>query len=339
MGGGPVGEERSRGRTVVVGSDLSRSATAAASKRGEEMPRGAVDRRTGPLRGHRRAGRDEWPELEELGFTHMEAAVYAHLLAHPPATGYAVAKALGKPTAYVYRAVESLIRQGAVLVDDSRTRLCRAVPFEELLDRLKRRFELQCVRAEARVSQLVPPAADDRIYRLATADQVFERCRAMLESAREVAFLVLFPEPLARLQDEIVAAARRKVRIALQVCEPVDLPVAWTSVFATGRLVKGWPRQWARLTVDGSEYVIALLTQDGRKVYQAVWSASPVLAYLQARSLGSEILLESIQALLESGASAATMRSELKRWQKTFHWRLPPGADKMAKLFAIPPEG
>ena len=301
------------------------------------MPKRSARRKTEPAPNRRRALPGDWSELVELGFTQMEAGVYAYLLAHPPATGYAVAKALGKPAPYVYRAVESLLQQGAVLVDDSRTRLCRAVPFEEFLDQLKRRFELQCTQATERLKQIAPPAEDDRVYRLTTVDQVFERCRAMLAGAKEVVYLDLFPEPMARLRPAIADAAGRGVRIALQVYEPTDLIVAWTTVFPPDRLVKGWPRQWTRLAVDGTEHLTALLTEDGRQVYQAMWTSGPILAYLQARSLGSEILLDSLQSLLDSGGSLESIRSELERWRSIFRSDLPPGAERVARLFDLPP--
>jgi sugar-specific transcriptional regulator TrmB len=301
------------------------------------MPKRSVDGGTKPVARRRRAPTDDWSELVKLGLTQMEAGVYAYLLVHPSATGYAVAKALGKPAPYVYRAMESLVRQGAVLVDDSRSHLHRAVPFEEFLDQLKRRFELQCVQATERMRQLAPPREDDRVYRLSTVDQVFERCRGMLSAAKAVVYLDIFPDPLARLREEITAAARRKVRIAILSHEPVDLPVAWTTVFPRERLVKGWPRQWIRLAVDGTEHLIALLTEDGREIYQAVWTAGPILAYMQTRSLGSEILVNSLQCTLESVAPVESAQAQLRRWEKLFLSRLLPGAERVAALFNMRP--
>jgi HTH-type transcriptional regulator, sugar sensing transcriptional regulator len=301
------------------------------------MPKRSVNGKTKAAPRRRHALPADWPELVELGFTQMEAGVYAYLLAHPPATGYAVAKALGKPAPYVYRAIESLLRQGAVLVDDSRAQLCRAVPFEEFLDQLKRRFDLQCAQAAERIKQLAHPPEDDRVYRLATVDQVFERCRAMLAGAKEVVYLDLFPEPLSKLREEIIAATQRQVKVALQVYEPTDLPVAWKGMFPQDWLIKDWPRQWIRLAVDGTEHLTALLTKDGREVYQAMWTAGPVLAYLQARSLGSEIVLHSLRSLLQSDASLESVQAELQRWEGLFWSRLLPGAENLARLFARRP--
>src|SRR5688500_1986290 len=56
--------------------------------------------------------------LQDLGFTGLEAEVYAALLEGSPVTAYRVAQQVGKAAANVYKAVESLRRKGAILVDD-----------------------------------------------------------------------------------------------------------------------------------------------------------------------------------------------------------------------------
>jgi hypothetical protein len=47
--------------------------------------------------------------------------------------------------------------------------------------------------------------------------------------------------------------------------------------------------------------------------------------------------LHSLQSLLDAGASLESVRSELGRWQETFQSRLPPGAERVARLFDLPP--
>ncbi len=78
--------------------------------------------------------------LVSLGFTALESEIYTFLLQESPVTGYRVAQALGKPTANTYKAIESLALKGAVIVAEGAQRHCRAVPAQELLNRLDRRF-------------------------------------------------------------------------------------------------------------------------------------------------------------------------------------------------------
>src|SRR6188474_2426856 len=76
--------------------------------------------------------------LESLGLTQIEARCYAHLAANPSTTGYGVARGIGKPTANVYRAIETLERKGLVIHDRGTPPAYRALPPEEMLARLAR---------------------------------------------------------------------------------------------------------------------------------------------------------------------------------------------------------
>ena len=110
------------------------------------------------------AGRDSFEEsvrhLAALGFTDLEAAVYVYLVENSPATAYRVAQGIGKPVANTYKAVESLQQKGAVLVDETKTRLCRAVPPDDLLGRLEKTFETRREAAAQALARLQPAVLD-----------------------------------------------------------------------------------------------------------------------------------------------------------------------------------
>ena len=79
--------------------------------------------------------------LVELGFSEGEAAAYVLLLQHSPATGYRVARSIGRSFSNAYQILELLERRGAVLVETGERRLYRAIPIEELLDQMERAFK------------------------------------------------------------------------------------------------------------------------------------------------------------------------------------------------------
>ena len=76
--------------------------------------------------------------IEELGFTRIEAQVYVHLLQDSPATGYRIAKEIGRSFTNTYKALSTLETKGAVLAYAGKNRLFRAVPVEELFDQLEK---------------------------------------------------------------------------------------------------------------------------------------------------------------------------------------------------------
>ena len=97
-----------------------------------------------------------------------------------PASGYRLAKAVGKARANVYQALSQLTQRGAVLIDDSQVQTFRATDPQELMRTLAESYRGHAEAARAGLQALAAPAADDRIYHLKTIDQLFERAVAMI---------------------------------------------------------------------------------------------------------------------------------------------------------------
>ncbi|RYE91976.1 MAG: TrmB family transcriptional regulator, partial [Myxococcales bacterium] len=138
--------------------------------------------------------------LVALGFTGLEAEVYAALVEEAPATAYRIAQVIGKAAANVYKAVESLERRGVIAVDDGDSRRLRAVAPVELLARVERDFERAHGRAQRALTRLRSAGDDERVYSLPEREQVIERARAMLLRAEQLALVDVFPEPLEELR-------------------------------------------------------------------------------------------------------------------------------------------
>jgi hypothetical protein len=130
--------------------------------------------------------------LESLGLTQMEALAYAYLVINPSSTGYRVARGIGKPTANVYRALESLGRKGAVLQDRATTPSFRALSPDDLLARLEHDFMQRKGAAAEKLASLQPDEGDERIYALNSPDQVLTRARIVLASSRRLVLVDAF---------------------------------------------------------------------------------------------------------------------------------------------------
>lgn len=204
---------------------------------------------------------DSVQALTSLGFTGLEAEVYAFLLQESPATGYRVAQAIGKPVAGTYKAIESLQAKGALVVAaDGKNRLCRAVPWRELLDEIEQSFQDTCQQAEQALSRLRGSSDDDRVYEMETRSQVVQRCRQMLESARELVLADLYPSLARPLRDSLESAALRGVEVILKIYQPIDIPGTRQILRKSGSEIYGrMPGDVVSLSVDGREHVLAFL--------------------------------------------------------------------------------
>ena len=229
--------------------------------------------------------------LINLGLTVLESEVYAYLLENSPATGYRVAKFIGKPTANTYKALRSLQDKGAVIIEESTNRLCRAVPMDEFLDALERRFLNSKDEAQKELAKLKPAPDDERLYYLHTPDQVFERLRQMLQRCRYIALLDLFPWALDQIKDDVESAASRGIRTAAKVYRPCEIPGVEVVIAPEGnKTMERWPGQWANGVVDGKEHLLAFFSRDGARVLQAVWSSNTYTSWVYHSSMMHELL-------------------------------------------------
>jgi len=233
--------------------------------------------------------------LVELGLTDLEADIYSFLVENSPATGYRIAMAINKPTANTYKALRSLLSKGIVIVENTSPQAFRAVASGVLLDRLEKRFQRMKTLAAAELARIKPAADDEKVYRLHTVEQVFERFREMLAVSEKIVILDLFPRALAELKADIEAAAARGVTVVLKLYQPEPVRGTIAVVHPSGRrLTALWPGIAANGIADGREHLITFLAADQRSVYDAIWSRSTLVSANFHSALLSEITLLSL---------------------------------------------
>jgi sugar-specific transcriptional regulator TrmB len=242
------------------------------------------------------AVRDSVRALADLGFTNLEAEIYAFLLQESPATGYRIAQAIGKPAANTYKAIQTLEHKGAVIVEDGASRMCRAVSSQELLSRLSREFEAKRNSALTSLSALNNLTIDERIYQIRSKDQVFQRSREMLAEAKQVVLGSLPSAFVADLAEELLVAATRSVDIALKS----DQALRIEGVESVITLSPSGPYSNLQIVVDGEQTLVAVF--EGTTLIQAIWTRSPALAITHHEGLASEICLANVAARIEEGA-------------------------------------
>jgi HTH-type transcriptional regulator, sugar sensing transcriptional regulator len=253
--------------------------------------------------------------LMQLGFTALEAEAYTWLLGEPGATGYRIAKGIGKPVANTYKALESLQKKGAVLVDEDESRVCRAVPAEELLQQLERGFASHRSDAARALSRVAGPEGDERVYTLRTAAQVMERARSMLRTSRRVVLIDAFPGALAAVRPEIARAVGRGVDIAVKTYRRADAGGAETFVEPDGEgVLARWSGEWLNLVVDGAEHLLAFFDAGLTQVRQAIWSGSAYPSWVYHSALAAELAMAEVQALARRTGRSGRLRKLTDRF-------------------------
>lgn len=241
--------------------------------------------------------------LVALGFSQLEAAIYVYLLEESPATGYQIAKAIEKPNANTYQALESMTLRGLLLVEDGKPRRYRAVPHQEMLRQLETAYTARVETASKELDAIRPAIGDLQVYRITERTQVIERCRAMLARARRKVVVDAFPGVLATISDALEATAARGTEVIAKVYEPVTLDGVILVVDVRGRHIPDkWGIQWLNLVVDGREHLFACLEAEELRVIQAIWTESPYVAFLIHTGLLSEMAVDAMLGSVEGTA-------------------------------------
>jgi len=252
--------------------------------------------------------------LTNLGLTGLEAEIYVHLLRSSPSTGYAVAKGIGKPTANVYKALDTLAIKGAVEIEEGKTRLVRPIPYQELLRNLEASFKKMHEEASKSLASLPRPDQDHRIYHLHTLDQVLGKCRALMDGAQAIVLVDVFPEPAELLRPEFEKLIQRGVNLVIRTYAHFELEGADINRSYEGKQIQNrWPAQWLNLVVDGEHSLISVLQSGTDEVIQSFWTSSSSLAYVHHSGMISEIGFSVLRADVLNNKSIAEMKKSIER--------------------------
>ena len=255
--------------------------------------------------------------LEALGLTHMEALAYAYLVANPSSTGYRVARGIGKPTANVYRALESLHRKGAVLQDRAVTPSFRALAPGDLLARLEAEFNQKKSRAARELASLQPEKEDERVYALRGADQVLAKARILLASARKLVLVDTVSSVAGRLTGDFGDARKRGTRVLLRVRAidgNVDSAREHRDTFVDAVAPSG-SHTSVRVVADARETLVAWFDDHG-DVQDAFWTRSPLLARTMHEAMTSERCCAQIDVKMADGLSVDEVEEIFEEWRR-----------------------
>lgn len=232
--------------------------------------------------------------LLKIGFNKLEADVYVHLLTHAPATAYKIGKQMNKPTANVYKAIELLAAKGAVIVEDNKNKLCKAVIPDEFFSHYEKSILEKSNAAKEMLNSLEIEEDEEKSYSITSVPLVFERFRSMMNKCKTIAVVDAFPKTISKVADCIELAAKRGVTVYVEAYQPIKLEGAKTVCATIGEeALNLWQSQQLNLVIDGEEHLIALMDNNLTKVKQAVWSNSTYIScILHAGMMREQTVLE-----------------------------------------------
>ncbi|MBI9055004.1 MAG: TrmB family transcriptional regulator [Bacteroidales bacterium] len=275
-----------------------------------------------------------YDNLSDLGFNFLESEVYLELLANEPMTAYRVAKNINKPTANVYKAVDSLSEKGAVLIEDNTKRKCKAVPPEEFINHMEKSLLTKTKNLKEQLKDVGKIYYDELGYSIESVSLVFERFETMMNQCKKIAVIDIFPEPLQRVKHIIERAIRRGVDVHIQVYEPIDIKGANISYTdAASESLKYWESQQLNLIIDGEQHLLTLMNNKLTSILQAKWSNNLyVSCLLLAGTIREQVVIQLMQKMHEP--DFANLARGILENQKFFFNSEIPGVELLFKLYS-----
>ncbi len=233
--------------------------------------------------------------LIDMGLNRMEAEVYLTLILHSSSTGYRIAKIIGKAAPNIYNTLDTLIKKGAVVIDEfAKPKKFSAVPPEEFAGAMEKNFKNKSEQMTKELSTLGKKNYDDQILRLTSTDQLYERFERMLENAEKTVIVDAFPGPLKKIKPVLEKTAKKGVHILLTAYEPVEISGVVVSIKPhSEKIFERWPGEWLNAVCDHSENLQALLGKDDN-LLEAIWVKSPYLSCNYANGLIHEFLFTAL---------------------------------------------
>jgi sugar-specific transcriptional regulator TrmB len=233
--------------------------------------------------------------LRELGYSQYEARIYLGLLRHGPLNGNELSKRSGVPSSKVYGVLDKLAATGVVYTAKrSRTTVYACIAPEELLARLRRRYERPLDLLDDALPQLsgVQPKPD--ISTIVGSEAIIDAARAIIASARAELYLSGWAETIRDLREPLNRAAERGVQVYGMLYGDDAPPAgAWQRHSHLDVVEKRIGGRMLPVVADSEEALIAHAPTDGQPV--AVRTENPVLCLVTDEYMRHELVLQQAQ--------------------------------------------
>ncbi len=156
-------------------------------------------------------------KLTQLGLSEYEAKAYVALLRESPASAYEIAKNSGIPTSKIYEVIRRLESRGMTqtIHGEDQKKLFIPVSPDEFTQSFKTAVEENLRSLEAELAGLKVGIDTAYIWHIRDYEGLILRAKRMLDTAQETLQIILWPEEMEVLRDNIYNAERRRICMAV----------------------------------------------------------------------------------------------------------------------------
>lgn len=221
--------------------------------------------------------------LKSLNFSESESKVYLTLLQNNPMTGYEASKQSGVPRSKVYNILESLRDKGAVLVSKQTDPVnYSAVDIQEVIDNFKYQMNDRLSDVSEELERFNHKIESTELWSLKGYENVFNRCRRLIQEAKSTVLLQVWEEDLPLIYDELKQFEARSGNLVVILYSKnknydVDLKHVYAHGFEEAMLEENRGCRWINLVVDDEALIFGHIEP---KNVEVLWTKAPSMVFL-----------------------------------------------------------
>ena len=229
-------------------------------------------------------------KMQEMGFTAYEAKAYVTLLQHNPATGYEVSAKSEVPRSAIYDVLKRLESVGIVNAVHAKPRRYIPLPPDKLLTMLQERFDKSLDLLREGLEEFDTTAEYSDLWHLQGYDNMINKANQMIRAADEVVFLSTWTSEVLQLEQALIDAEKRGVRIVIfSFTEmPVQVGKVYSYDIGQEKLEEIWDRKIV-LIVDKNEVLMG--EADHRQPKSVVWTHNSAIITIALNHIVLDITL------------------------------------------------
>ena len=209
--------------------------------------------------------------ITNLGFSQYEATAYLALVANHPVNGSQLSRHSGIPRARIYDVLRSLKDKGMVV--ELGNGLYAPLPSEELIKRLRHRFETNLANLDEKLKAASKPTTYDYVWTIRGYTEVIAKAKEMIASAKTEIYVRLFPEEGQVLNKDLHEAVSRGVEVKyISIGRPssfFDLQVVHPEAERIEAIVGGRP---VELVGDREEILVGMFEKGKEDLSPFSWT-------------------------------------------------------------------
>lgn len=200
---------------------------------------------------------DAYEFLIKVGFSLNEAKVYVTLLQNKALNGYEIAKLSGVSRSLVYDVIERLLNKGFIIKSEGAINYYVALDYNKTLEKIDNENHKNLLNAEAKLKLLSKKENDNEfIFNIRGFDKFIDKAKERILLAKREISLSIWKQDFALLEDDLLKAIKRGVKVYIFSFEDIILDKAEIFSYKVKDASNLFPYRRISLIIDNNDTFI-----------------------------------------------------------------------------------